>query len=99
MSIRHLNTAGFSDAAKALSDAIETYNECLKTMQTTTNTILDNWIGKGCNEFATQVRLINGKLEDISDELYEMYKAIVQAEKAYIDTDQAMAKELNINKK
>ena len=57
---------------------------------------MDSWVGKGRNEFATQVSLINGKLGDISDELYDLYDAIVQAEKTYIDADQALAKEMSI---
>ncbi len=97
MSVRHLDTSGFAAAEEAASTAITSFNETLKTMQSITNTILDLWIGEGRNEFATQVTLINSKLGDISDELYDLYDAIVQAEKTYIDADQAIAKELSIS--
>lgn len=96
MSVKSLDTSGFTDATQAASDAISAFNETLKTMQSVTNAILDSWVGKGRNEFATQVSLINGKLGDISDELYDLYDAIVQAEKTYIDADQALAKEMSI---
>ena len=96
MSVKSLDTSGFTDATQAASEAIAAFNETLKTMQSVTNTILDSWVGKGRNEFATQVSLINGKLGDISDELYDLYDAIVKAEKTYIDADQALAKEMSI---
>ena len=97
MSVKSLDTSGFAEAEQATSDAITAFNSTLKKMQSVTNTILDSWIGKGRKEFATQVTLINSKLGDISDELYDLYDAIVQAEKTYIDADQAIAKELSIN--
>lgn len=97
MSVKSLDTSGFAEAEQAASDAITAFNNTLKKMQSVTNNILDSWIGEGRNEFATQVTLINSKLGDISDELYDLYEAIVQAEKTYIDADQAIAKELSIN--
>ena len=97
MGVQYLDTSGFHDAAKAASDAILAFNSSLEKMQEVTNKILDRWVGRGRNEFETQVYMISVKLEDISDELYDLYNAIVEAQKTFIDADIAEAKARSID--
>lgn len=89
-----LDTSGFVATEKAISDNITLFNAQVQKMRRTSTNLLSTWQGKGRNEFETQMTLMMSKLDDISDDLYDMYNALVKAEKEYIDADEAKAKEM-----
>ena len=95
-SVKYLETEGFLKAETATSTAIKEFNTQVNKMRTTTTNLLDTWAGKGRVEFDTQTTLIMGKLGDISEELYDLYNALVEAHQAYIDADEASAKSMSI---
>jgi len=59
-------------------------------MKSHTDTLLGTWDGEGRNQFETQYTLMEQQLKDISDVLYEIYEALVDAQAAYIDADEAV---------
>lgn len=93
MAVEYINVQGITDACKAFRDSIDEFDDCVITMNRVTTEVLHNWIGKGRNQFETQMRLMKSQLDDISDVLYDIYDALADAEKAYIDQDEAVAKE------
>jgi WXG100 family type VII secretion target len=95
--IQTLDTSGFVATEKFISEKITSFDDQVKQMRITTNDLLSTWQGKGRNEFETQVNLMMSRLGDISDELYDLYNALVSAEKEYIDADQAAAKAISIS--
>lgn len=95
MSVEYLNVQGITDACKAFRDKIEEFDSCVTEMDSATNDALRDWVGKGRNQFETQMRLMKSQLDDISEVLYEIYEALVDAEAAYIDEDEAVAKQFD----
>lgn len=90
--VKTLDTSGFEDACKKFEQAGRDFTACLKRLETTSTNLFDSWDGKGRNEFEYQYKLLKGKLEDISDDLYEIYDALLEAEVTYSEADDEMAK-------
>lgn len=95
MSVKYLDVSGITDACKEFRDKIEIYDECVTGMESETNKVLANWTGKGRNQFETQMNLMKSQLDDISEILYDIYNALLDAETAYIDEDQEVAKQIS----
>lgn len=95
MAVEYLDVKGITDACKAFQNKIKNFDECVAEMDNATNDALRNWVGKGRNQFETQMGLMKSQLADISEILYEIYDALVDAESAYIDEDEAVAKQFD----
>lgn len=93
MAVEYLEVKGITDACKAFQDKIKVFDSCVLEMDSATNDALRSWVGKGRNQFETQMNLMKSQLEDISEVLYEIYDALVDAEAAYIDEDEAVSKQ------
>jgi WXG100 family type VII secretion target len=76
-------------------DSIKEFEGYVKQMKAHTSTLLNTWVGEGRNQFQTQYTLMERQLDDISDVLYEIYEALVDAQSAYIDADEAVAKQIS----
>lgn len=96
MSVEYLNVEGITDAAKMFRDKIDDFDDAVVKMNTATNDALRNWVGKGRNQFETQMELMERQLGDITDMLYEIYEALVDSEQGYIDEDEAVAKQFSM---
>lgn len=92
MSVTTLDTSGFEAACKKFEQAGKDFDTCIDKIETTSSTLLDSWEGKGRKEFEYQYKLLKGKLEDISDDLYEIYNSLQEAEVTYSETDDEVAK-------
>lgn len=97
MSVTYINVQGITEACKKFRSKITDFDNCVSEMDMTTIKVLENWVGKGRNQFETQMRLMNGQLKDISEALYDISQALADAEEAYIDEDEEMAKQLSIS--
>jgi uncharacterized protein YukE len=64
-------------------------------MNKATNNVLRNWVGKGRNQFETQMSLMKKQLDDISEGLYDIYNALVDSEEGYIEEDENVAKQFD----
>lgn len=95
MAVEYLDVKGITDACKAFRDKIKDFDACVVEMDNATNDALRNWVGKGRNQFETQMDLMKSQLADISEVLYEIYDALADAETAYIDEDEAVAKQFD----
>lgn len=93
MAVEYINVEGITDACKAFRDKIEVFDSCVTEMNQAANDALRNWVGKGRNQFETQMNLMKSQLDDISEVLYEIYEALADAEQGYIDEDEAVAKQ------
>ncbi len=97
MAVEYLNTRGITETAKAIRDKISDFDQCVTDMKAQTNNVLSNWAGLGRNQFEIQMKLVTSQLDDISEGLYDIYNALTEAEAAYIDEDQAVAKQFSID--
>lgn len=96
-SIDHLNTQTLTDTYEKVKVNIKKFNDCVDRMEKTTVDLLDTWDGKGRNRFETEYEKMKMQLRDISDALYDVYNDLVDATAAYIDGDEAAAKQLSID--
>lgn len=96
-SIEHLNTGTLTETYEKVRTNIEKFDNCVDRMEKTTMDLLDTWDGKGRNRFETEYDKMKMQLKDISDALYDIYNDLVDATAAYIDGDEAAAKQLSIS--
>lgn len=94
--VTHLETSYISKASLDFRASIKEFEGYVDEMQTTTTQLLDSWDGKGRNRFETEYIKMKSQLNDIVDELYDMYDALVDADVAYIDVDEEVAKKISV---
>lgn len=75
------------NAHTQIKQLVSSYKNVKKDVSTITNTIKDNWVGKGRNEFQAQYNLLIKKVDDFGDTLVDIYDALVDAESQYEETD------------
>lgn len=97
MSVRYLDVEGITDTAKAFRDKIYDFDDAVVIMNTATDDALRNWAGRGRNQFETQMALMKSQMKDITEMLYDIYDALVDAEKGYIDEDEEVAKQFTMS--
>lgn len=95
MAVQYLDVSGITEAAKSFRANIDDFDQCVIDMNKATNDVLRNWVGKGRNQFETQMKLMKRQLDDISEGLYDIYNALVDSETGYIDEDESVAKQFN----
>lgn len=94
--VNHLDTKKFDSTIAAFKSGIEEYNSIKSDVEKTTNTLFNNWQGKGKAQFEKDYTTIYQQLTDIADIMYELYEALIDAEAAYIQADEEAAKMLTI---
>lgn len=95
MAVDYLEVQGITEAAKSFQTNIKKFDQCVIDIDHATNDVLRNWVGKGRDQFETQMSLMKGQLDDISEGLYDIYNALLDAETGYIDEDEAVAKQFS----
>lgn len=95
MAVQYLDVNGITEAAKTFRSNIDDFNQCVIDMNKATNNVLRNWVGKGRNQFETQMSLMKKQLDDISEGLYDIYNALVDSEEGYIEEDENVAKQFD----
>lgn len=96
MAVKHLDVSGITNAAISFRNEIHTFDDCVISVDKAKKDTLQGWIGKGRNQFETQMGLMMGQLNDISEVLYEIYDALIDAETGYIDVDEETAKQFRL---
>lgn len=81
-------------ARKQMYDMVHTFLDIKERINTTTEQVKRQWVGKGRNEFETQYKLLIAKIGDMGDSLDEMYNALVDAEAAYGGADEDMCQSM-----
>lgn len=78
---------------KAIAEAYKNVNWEVSEI---TNTVRENWVGMGRNEFESQYKLLIRKIEDFGDTLQDIYEGLVEAEAAYQTTDNEIKQSFSI---
>ena len=89
-----IDTERFSNTAEAFKTAINSFQASRTKIKNATNTLLDTWQGEARNIFENKYELFISKLGDIEDILIEYYNALLDAEMAYREADEATGKEI-----
>lgn len=88
-----INTSDIFDTHKQIKEIVESYKEVNARVNNITNTVNENWVGKGQTEFESQYKLLIRKIDDFGDTLKDIYDALVKAEAAYEEQDDNLRKD------
>lgn len=95
MAIEYISLKEIGETREAFKKSIKTFEGYVKTVNSAADKLNGSWDGKGSKSFVKEFSLMKTALDDISDILYEVYEAILDAETAYIDADEAVAKQIS----
>lgn len=95
--VRYLETQKLTDAANTLDGCINKYNDVVKDIVSKTDQLLATWMGEGKTAFEKDYSTIYRQLEDISEVMYDLYDALIDAAATYIKTDEEIAKNLTMS--
>lgn len=90
--VEYLESQKLLDAANSINECIKEYKGIIKRITNTTNDLLGSWYGEGKTEFEKDYTTIYQQLSDISDIMYDLYDALVDADATYVQTDEEIAK-------
>lgn len=90
--VKHLDTLHFNDTMSAYANYIRQFEEIVRDVNSITNTMIDNWKGKGRNAFEKDCRQVQLNLKDISEIMYDLREALCDAHAEYMKTDSALSK-------
>ncbi len=82
-----INTEDIYAAHEAVYAIVKEYRELNNEVGKITESIKENWVGKGRNEFESQYNLLIKKMDDFGETLQEIYNALVKAEADYESMD------------
>ena len=89
-----IDTSLIYDTHTKIKELVTSYKDINLEVSSITNTLLDNWVGVGRNEFESQYKILISKITDFGDGLQEIYDALVDAEASYETVDDKIRKEL-----
>lgn len=90
--VTHIDSNKFGTAIDAFTKGIKEYEDIISGVKDTTQTLSNNWKGKGYTQFQKDYITIFRQLEDISEVMYDLRDALVECQAAYITTDDQVAK-------
>ncbi len=86
----NINSGTIYNTHTQIKALVESYKEVNLEVERITQTVRENWVGKGRNEFESQYNILIKKIDDFGDTLQEIYDALVDAEAQYEDTDDSI---------
>ena len=96
--VNHIESQRLEDAAKLLDSGIKEYINIMKEISDATNDLTSSWYGEGKKEFEKDYTTIYQQLTDVSDIMYDLYDALVNAAAAYVQADEDIAKHMSMTK-
>jgi WXG100 family type VII secretion target len=91
-SVKHLSTINFNDTISAYGKYISRFDGIVRGVNSTTNTVVDRWKGKGRDAFEKDCRQVQLNLNDISEIMYDLHQTLIDAHAEYMKTDSALSK-------
>lgn len=90
--VRKLDTSSFNETISQYAAEIKKFETIVKNVNAAADRAIDNWKGKGRDAFEVDCRQVQTNLKDISDIMYEMRDALIEAHAEYMKTDEALSK-------
>lgn len=91
--VNHLDTAHFNDTILTYAKYIRQFESIVSNVDSIINRMAENWKGKGRDAFEKDCRVVQINLKDISDIMYDLRDALIDAHAGYMQTDQALSKD------
>lgn len=95
MTLVTVNTEHFSDvevAARNIANDVQSLQTLISASRDLAGA---HWHGEGRNEFDNLSRIIQQLMKDISDEFWDVYETLVDAEGAFLEADQEVATKID----
>lgn len=90
--LNHLDTKSFESTINAYQKYIKEFEEIVSGVNKTAGTVIEHWSGKGRNAFEKDYKQVQLNLKDISDIMYDIRDALVDAQTEYTKTDASLSK-------
>jgi len=90
--VNHLDTVNFNDTIAAYANHISQFENIVKGVNDAVDMITDHWQGKGRNAFEKDSAQVKLNLKDISDIMYNLRDALIEAHADYMQTDSSLSK-------
>jgi WXG100 family type VII secretion target len=90
--VKHLDTVHFNDTMSAYANYIKQFEGIVRGVNSAASTMVDNWKGKGRNAFEKDSKQVQLNLKDISDIMYDLRDALIDAHAEYMKTDSSLSK-------
>lgn len=90
--VRKLDTQNFNQTIADYAKQIKQFEEIVAKVNSVANDAVEHWKGKGCNAFEKDYKKVQLNLKDISDIMYDMRDALIEAHAEYMKTDNALSK-------
>ena len=90
--VNHLDTVNFNDTIAAYASHIKEFESIAEGVKRSTDEMVDKWKGKGRDAFEKDCRQVQLNLSDITDIMYNLRDALIDAHAEYMKTDEALSK-------
>ncbi len=90
--VNHLDTKSFSDTYTAYANYVKQFEALVGEVNKICKNMVDNWKGKGRDAFEKDYKQVQVNLKDISDIMYDIRDALIDAHAEYIKADAALSK-------
>jgi WXG100 family type VII secretion target len=87
--VRRLDTAYFTSTLAMLKKAIDTMDGALSNIQTQTNTLQDNWEGKGAKKFNSAYKRLKKEFDDQEEVLTAIREDLLVVLQTYVAWDES----------
>lgn len=91
-SVTHLDTINFNDMILAFAEYITQFQNIESDVDQINKTMMSCWKGEGCKAYEKDCKQVQLCLKDISDIMYDLKEALVNAHAEYIKTDLEVSK-------
>lgn len=86
----HIEESDIQAAITKIQQIAMSYKEIQSTVNKTTLTAKQNWVGKGRDAFENQYDILICKIKDFGDTLEEICDGLIGADAAYQDADNSL---------
>lgn len=93
--IKSLDTDKMSECINNFNTKIKRFGEIRNEINEVTNGLLSTWVGESRNAYETQYKLLDGKIKDVEESLYDLSEELVNSVTAYIDADLQISKKID----
>ena len=91
--VNRLDTKSFTDTISAYTNARTEFGNIITGVDTTTNTLVDRWRGKGSDAYQKDFQQVRLNLKDVSEIMDNISDALRTAHEEYMATDSALSNE------
>ena len=90
--VTKLDTLHFDETASAYEGYIRQFEALVRDVDRITGAVLKEWKGQGAKAFEKDCKQVKLNLKDISDIMYDLRDALINANSEYLKTDQEVSK-------